>query len=317
LPKRNLCVFVVFAVAVVWIARIGWTQAPAGDPAAAPGTAPAAAAASTPAPPPVEATKPDDEKAKASGLLEILKAGGLVGVVIMLLSVGAVALVIEHIMTIREQVLMPPGMADEVRELLAHGKLGAAQQRCRREPSFLGFVLEAGMGEVDGGWTAVEKATEDAIADQSARLFRKIEYLSVIGNIAPMLGLLGTVIGMIMAFREVATTQGAARAADLAGGIYQALITTVEGLIVAIPALAAFAVFRNRVDQLVAETAYVTQHAFAPLKRRGGRGKATSAGPSPSTPTGPKPSTPTGPKPLTPTGPKPPTPPTPPPVGEK
>ena len=72
---------------------------------------------------------------------------------------------------------------------------------------------------------------------------------------------------MILAFREVANTQGAARAADLAEGIYLALVTTVEGLIVAIPALAAFAIFRNRVDHLVAEVTYLAQHASAPFKR--------------------------------------------------
>ncbi len=109
---------------------------------------------------------------------------------------------------------------------------------------------------------------EDAAAEQSARLFRKIEYLSVIANIAPMIGLLGTVIGMIFAFQEVAATQGQARAADLATGIYQALVTTVGGLLVAIPTLAAFAIFRNRVDQLVAEGSYMAQHVFAPLKRK-------------------------------------------------
>jgi biopolymer transport protein ExbB len=109
---------------------------------------------------------------------------------------------------------------------------------------------------------------EDATAEQSARLFRKIEYLSVIGNIAPMVGLLGTVTGMIFAFQQVASTQGSAGAGDLAEGIYQALVTTVGGLIVAIPCLGAFAIFRNRVDQLVAEAAYIAQHAFAPLKRR-------------------------------------------------
>jgi len=220
--------------------------------------------------PGVDTSAPTDRQESTDapeGLFSILAAGGPVGLVIMLLSIGAVALVVEHIMTIREPVLMPPGLGDDVRQLLSEGKLGPAQQRCRQEPSFLAFVLEAGLAEADVGWSAVEKAMEDATADQSARLFRKIEYLSVIGNIAPMLGLLGTVIGMILAFREVANTQGAARAADLAGGIYQALVTTVEGLIVAIPALAAFAVFRNRVDQLVAESTYVAQHAFAPLKR--------------------------------------------------
>lgn len=201
------------------------------------------------------------------GIWQILTAGGPIGVLIMLLSIGAVALIVEHVMTIREPVLMPPDLADQVRGMLTKGQIGPARQLCRDTPSLLSFVFEAGMSEVDGGWPAVEKALEDATADQSARLFRKIEYLSVIGNIAPMLGLLGTVVGMIFAFREVATTQGAARAADLANGIYLALVSTVEGLIVAIPSLAAFAVFRNRVDQLVAEATYVTQHVFAPLKR--------------------------------------------------
>ena len=217
---------------------------------------------------------------------DILLAGGPVGVVILLLSIGAVSLVIEHVMTIRADVLMPPGLGDEVRELLASAKLDDARQRCRGQPSFLAFVLGAGLAEVEGGWTAVEKAVEDAAADQSARLFRKIEYLSVIGNIAPMLGLLGTVIGMIFAFHQVAETQGAARAGDLAEGIYLALVTTVEGLIVAIPALAAFAVFRNRVDQLVAEAAYSAQHALTPLKR-GYRQRHTAAPPRPGPRSGP------------------------------
>ena len=94
---------------------------------------------------------------------------------------------------------------------------------------------------------------------------------------------------MVFAFREVANTQGAARAADLAEGIYLALVTTVEGLIVAIPSLAAFAVFRNRVDHLVAEVTYVAQHVFSPLKRGRAAGppravampKAPPRGPSP------------------------------------
>ncbi|MHC4179576.1 MAG: MotA/TolQ/ExbB proton channel family protein [Planctomycetota bacterium] len=224
------------------------------------------------------------------GVWGILKAGGPVGVVIMLLSVAAVALVIEHIVTIREPVLMPPGLADQVRQLLADGQLTPARQRCRAEPSFLAFVLEAGLAEAEGGWPAIEKATEDAAADQSARLFRKIEYLSVIGSIAPMLGLLGTVIGMILAFRKVAGAEGVIPPAELprelAGGIYLALVTTVEGLIVAIPSLAAFAVFRNRVDQLVAEVAYVTQHVVAPLKRGGTAGKPKGTSPPAPPPVG-------------------------------
>jgi biopolymer transport protein ExbB len=225
-----------------------------------------------------EASTGQTEAGSRAGIWDMLRASGLVGLAIMLLSVAAVALVVEHLMTIRQTVLMPPGLGEGVHQLLAEGKLAPARQRCRAAPSFLAYVLEAGLAEADGGWPAMEKAMEDAAADQSARLFRKIEYLSVIGNIAPMLGLLGTVIGMVVAFREVAETQGAARAADLAEGIYLALVTTVEGLIVAIPSLAAYAVFRNRVDQLVAEVAYVVQHVSAPLKRA--RAVGGSKGPS-------------------------------------
>ena len=209
------------------------------------------------------------EPAAESGgsFFDILLAGGPVGLLVLLLSIAAAALVIEHFLSIRAAVLSPPGLADEVGRLIASGQLKPADERCKATPSFLSFVLRAGLAEVDGGWPAIEKGMEDAAADQAARLFRKIEYLSVIGNIAPMLGLLGTVIGMIFAFREVADTQGAARAADLAEGIYLALVTTVEGLIVAIPALGFFAIFRNRVDHLVAETSYEAMRAVRPLKR--------------------------------------------------
>lgn len=198
---------------------------------------------------------------------DILLAGGPVGLLILLLSIAAAALVIEHFLSIRAAVLSPPGLADDVGQLLAAGQFKQADERCKASPSFLSFIVRAGLAETDGGWPAVEKGMEDAAADQAARLYRKIEYLSVIGNIAPMLGLLGTVIGMILAFREVADTQGAARAGDLAEGIYLALVTTVEGLIVAIPALGFFAVFRNRVDHLVAEASYEAMRAMRPLKR--------------------------------------------------
>lgn len=197
----------------------------------------------------------------------LLRASGVIGLIIIVLSVAAVALVVEYLLTIRTRVLMPPGLAENVRELLKTGHVAQAQQQCKLQPSFLAFVLQSGLAEIDGKWAAIEKSMEDATADQAARLYRKIEYLSVIANLAPMLGLLGTVVGLVYAFREVAMTQGAARAADLAEGIYLALVTTVEGLVVAIPALAAFAYFRNRVDQVTAEVAYTALHVFAPFKR--------------------------------------------------
>ncbi|MBI3465404.1 MAG: MotA/TolQ/ExbB proton channel family protein [Planctomycetes bacterium] len=237
--------------------------------------------AQQPAAPAQPADKPRNEV--RDSFLEIILSGGpfgqLITFSIFALSVAAVALVIEHAVTIRAPVLMPPGLGDRVRELLIAGQTAQAAEECRAQPSFLAAVLETGIAEIEGGWSAVEKAMEDATADQAARLSRKVEYLSVVGNLAPMLGLLWTVFGMVLACRGVAATQGVARASDLADGIYQALITTVAGLIVAIPALAAFAFFRNRVDQLVAEVTYMAQHVFTPLKRyRRRRALAEGAG---------------------------------------
>ncbi len=202
---------------------------------------------------------------------EIVFSGGLVGITIMVLiilcSIAALALSIEQLLTLRASVLMPEGLRERVQQQLAAGNLKGAFQACDAQPSFLAFLLRTSMAEAESGWTAVEKALEDATAEQTAQLMRRVEYLAVIGNIAPMLGLLGTVVGLLFAFHEVASTQGVARAADLADGIYHALVSTVGGLIVAIPSMAMYAVFRNRVDQLAAEAAYAALHALAPVKR--------------------------------------------------
>jgi biopolymer transport protein ExbB len=202
---------------------------------------------------------------------EIVFSGGWVGITIMVLiilcSVAALALTLEQLVTLRARVLMPAGLRDRVQQLLAAGNLKGAFQACEAQPSFLAFLVRSGLAEAESGWTAVEKALEDTTAEQTARLMRRVEYLAVIGSIAPMLGLLGTVVGLTFAFHEVASTQGVARAADLADGIYHALVSTVGGLIVAIPAMAMYAAFRNRVDQLAAEAAYAALHALGPVKR--------------------------------------------------
>lgn len=212
-----------------------------------------------------------DQPPPADGVLDILLSGGATGVLILLvllaLSLLAVALVVEHLITLRLSVLAPEGLADRVAKQLTEANLPGAAAACDQQPSCLASIVRPALGEVEGGWPAMEKALEDATADQSARLYRKIEYLSVIGNIAPMVGLLGTVVGMIFAFQEVANTQGAARAAQLASGIYQALVTTVGGLLVAIPSLAVYAVFRNRVEGLISQVAAKATRATQPLKR--------------------------------------------------
>ena len=273
-------VLLIIAAAILF-AAVQFTSQVVGQNPASSGAAPAAAKQ----PAPADAAP---QKKAPQGFFQILFSGGPIGVVIMLVLIGlsltAAYLVFENALSIRKGELIPAGMSDEVRDLVEAGQIGQATKLCRDKPCFLSFVLLYGLNEADAGWSEVEKATEDALGEQSARLFRKVEYLAVLGNIAPMVGLLGTVTGMLMSFKVVADTEGTAGASSLAEGIYQALVTTVVGLIIAIPSLGAFAIFRNRVDQFIAEAAYAAQHALAPLKRGLSAAKAPPAPPPPPPP---------------------------------
>ena len=103
--------------------------------------------------------------------------------------------------------------------------------------------------------TPTSTCVDEVVSTAAEQLNRGLPTLAIFAAVSPLLGLLGTVTGMIFAFQQVASTQGSAGAGELAEGIYQALVTTVGGLIVAIPALAVYAVCRNRVDSLIAEGA--------------------------------------------------------------
>jgi len=197
---------------------------------------------------------------------ELLRAGGTIGYLIGILSLMVVALIVDHILNIRRSTIMPPGLAEEVHGLLAARQIDEARRRCEEHPGYLSRMLHAGLNEVGVGYASVEKAMEDAAVEQSARLFRRIEYLSVIGTIVPMLGLMGTVWGMIQAFLEF-EQKANPQVAELAPGIYRALVTTLMGLGVAVPSLSAFAIFRNRIDELAAEATVLAEHVFADFRR--------------------------------------------------
>jgi len=215
---------------------------------------------------PVQAQDDADAPRPQIELRELFEDGGAIGIVILALSVAMLALMVEHLLSIRRSALMPRGLAEEVHDLLNGGEYRRAEELCRSRPSFLARMLGAGLAEVEMGYSAVEKSMEDASTQQAARLYRKIEYLSMISTIAPMLGLLGTVWGMILAFLEF-TLSANPQPAQLAPGISKALVTTLMGLGVAVPAVASFHIFRNRIDELVAEASLLAEHVFAEFKR--------------------------------------------------
>lgn len=249
---------------------IGVTPEPeAGQPLA---VAPPQQAEPAPSPLPL-VEQAEDRIPPAAGLeidvWELLEAGGTIGWFIMALSVVVVALLFEHVLSVRRGTLLPRGLAETVRKQITAGKYEAAGKLCHEHPSYVGDVLAAGLDEVALGYPMVEKAMEDAARAQAARLSRKLEFFTMIGTIAPMLGLLGTVWGMILAFMEFEHSPNP-QPSQLAPGIYKALVTTLQGLCVAIPALAAYSLLRNRLDELVAEATLAAERAFSGYKRSTG-----------------------------------------------
>ncbi len=238
-------------------------QGPAVEEAAGGPAAPQAQAAPAESEPAVEEGAPAAPGGLDYTLIQLVRFGGVVGYVIILLSVVAVALIVDYALLLRPKVLVPPREVDELRERLASGRYDdVAEPRA----SFVGAVTVAGVAERERGYEAVVKAMEDRGDELTGRLLRRIEYLNMIANVAPMLGLLGTVIGMVKCFNQISVAAGGADPRLLAAGIFQALMTTVMGLVVAIPAFFAFSIFRNRVDALVAEATAIAEDLVVPLR---------------------------------------------------
>ncbi len=206
--------------------------------------------------------------AEGMSLLALVKKGGVVGYLIILLSFIALALVIDYSISIRRSKLAPPRDMIVLKKLIQERKLDELKKLDQERTSFLSKVVIAGLNEVELGYQAMIKAMEDTSEALNARIARKIEHLNVIGNISPMMGLLGTVIGMLRCFNEISRVSGAIEPKQLAGGIFEALITTCMGLIVAIPALYFYALFRNRVDEFTGEAALAAEDLVASFKQK-------------------------------------------------
>lgn len=204
-------------------------------------------------------------------LWSTIKAGGFIGFLIILLSFVSVTLIIEHLITIRRDRLVPPELVKEVDLHLAEGSPAQARASCSESDSFLARVVEAGLDQIGSmfGFFDMQNAMQEVSEREISRLYRKLEYLSFIAATAPMLGLLGTVTGMIRSFNTIAATEGMARPSELAGGISEALVTTCMGLIVAIPTMFFVSLFRNRIEGYVAETETVVEKLMGRYRESG------------------------------------------------
>ena len=199
---------------------------------------------------------------------DVFKQAGIVGLAIMLLSIVALALIIENVVSLKRDKLAPPELIDEIQALFEEEKFQEAMELCEDEPSYFTRVCGAGIAKIGHQFEAMEKSIEEMGDEESIKLHQKIGWLSLIANVAPMMGLLGTVSGMVAAFRVIATSKNP-DPAELADGISMALLTTLFGLVVTIPTTAAFAYLRNNLVKSIIEVGAIVEDLFERFRPEG------------------------------------------------
>ncbi len=189
-------------------------------------------------------------------MLEWIIKGGPVMIPILLCSVIAFAIIIERFIYLQKAKIDTKKFMDDISMSLKRNRIMEAIDMCEQTPSPIADILKAGILKHDRTRHEIREAIEDAGLHEIPRLEKNVGLLATVAHIAPLLGLLGTVTGMVKAFQIVQEKSTALRPVspgDLAGGIWEALITTVAGLIVAIPTLAAYNYFVSRVNNFILE----------------------------------------------------------------
>ena len=184
-------------------------------------------------------------------LVYYIKALGVTFVIVFVaLSFALVALLVMCFLQLRRTVLMPPDLIEGFETHLDKKEFQQAYELAKADDSYLGRVLSVGLVKLQVGRQQAFDAMRETQAEEAMQLEHKISYVSLIGALAPMFGLLGTVSGMVSAFTVIAQSATQPKHHELASGISQALVTTLIGLWIAIPAVACFSLFRNWLEQL-------------------------------------------------------------------
>jgi biopolymer transport protein ExbB len=195
------------------------------------------------------------------------RASGPIGVVILLMSFYLIALVVWMFFEYRRSVMLPEALMRELADLLAQKRYTEAYARLAADSSFLSKVLAAGVRRLPSGYAMAQRAMEMANDDATMEMEHRTTYLATVGTLGPMIGLVGTVYGMILSFRVIAMEGSSPQASQLAAGISTALFATLEGIAISVPAIAFYALFRNRIARLSLEVAMASEsllEQFAP-----------------------------------------------------
>lgn len=222
---------------------------------------------------------PDAEAADAGMTMwQIIKAGGGVMIVLAFLSIAALSLIVYYFLSIKQEKLLPGAFLDRTINLIDETRLTEVKMIAETNQNLIADVLQAGLSRVDKGAVMVKEAMEDEGRRLIDGLWQRLSYLADIAAIAPMVGLLGTVLGMIQAFNVIAFQSGAVKPILLASGISKAMVTTASGLMVAIPAMMFYSYFRgiiqdvsSRLENVSTELYHLISEAIA--KDQPGRGR--------------------------------------------
>ncbi|MCA9217261.1 MAG: MotA/TolQ/ExbB proton channel family protein [Planctomycetales bacterium] len=179
--------------------------------------------------------------------------------VFLTLSVTLVALIVMNIMTARRENVCPMSLLEGFETHLNERRYQEAYELAKSDDSFLGRVLSAGLAKLSSGYSQAIEAMQEIGEEENMKLEHRLSYMQLIGTISPMIGLFGTVQGMISSFQIIANTDTQPRPSELAGGISTALFTTLIGLLIAIPAIACYNILRNQIARLVLEVGILSE----------------------------------------------------------
>lgn len=191
-------------------------------------------------------------------MFELFRAGGPLMWVILACSLMALTIVFERMLTLRRSVVAPVNLDEQVFDLIRNGTVTADKIEVIRNHSPLGRLYASGLANIGHGVDAMKEALEETGKQIVHRMSRYLNTLGTIASITPLIGLLGTVIGMIKVFTAI-TAVGVGDPTVLSGGISEALITTAAGLSVGIPCLMFYRYFRSRIQEL---TVVLEEHAL-------------------------------------------------------
>ena len=199
-------------------------------------------------------------------MFEFLARGGVLMVPLGVCSILALAIILERTLNLRTKKIIQIDILQQVRDLVAENQVSDAMALCRRYPSVMGRILLVTIANHDRDREELRSVVEDAGRQEVTTLDRNLGALGTIAAISPLLGLTGTVFGMIRTF-AIISEKGIAHPSQLAGGISEALITTATGLVIAIPTLIFYNYFTNKSDRLILEIEKHSYRVVETLKR--------------------------------------------------